>query len=87
MGNFLGGLPPSSPSFLHANGGMRLVVPGAPSTSIPCTGLVRLGVGLPPPPWLLQPHAAVGGAALLPLPQPRLKPCLKEKTWLGWPTL
>ena len=50
----MGGLPPLPPLFLQANGGMRLVVPGAPSTSIPCTGLFRSGVrgDYPPTPMV-----------------------------------
>ena len=58
---------------------LQLVDPGAPSTSIPCTGLVELGVrGLPPlPPWLPQLRNARDSAAL-PLSQPRLgMPLLK----------
>ena len=79
VGVFVGGLPPSPPwLFLQADDGTRLqlVVSDAPSTSIPCIGLVGLGVGGLPPlsPWLSQPRAVGGGgAALLPLPQPRLK--------------
>ena len=66
---FVGGLPPSPPwLYLQAGDGtrLRLVMSGAPSTSIPCTGLVGLGVrGLPPkPPWLT-PLQKVSGLVLI----------------------